>query len=143
VLVFLWLGSALLHPRIALYLVERQLANIAPEAEKVEQEWKGVRELAQKLNEFQKQQQQYPNKLTILQSLTKILPRHTWLYELSVNQRKLEISGESQSAAELIPLLEQSGWLVHTEFASPIITNAQKNETFKIRSEVKSLESGF
>lgn len=143
VLVFLWLGSALLHPRIALYLVERQLANIAPEAEKVEQEWKRVRELAQKLNEFQKQQQQYPNKLTILQSLTKILPKHTWLYELSVNQRNLEISGESQSAAELIPLLEQSGWLVHTEFASPIITNAQKNETFKIKSEVKSLESGF
>lgn len=143
VLVFLWLGSALLHPWIALYRVERQLANVTPETEKIEREWKNVRELAQKLNEFQKQQQQYPKRLTILKGLTEILPKHTWLYQLRLSQKNLEISGESQSAAELIPLLEQSGWLAHTEFASPIITDAQKNETFKIKSEVKNLESGF
>jgi general secretion pathway protein L len=131
-----------LHPRIALYRVERQLANVAPETEKIEQQWKNVRELTQKLKEFQKQQQ-YPNKLVIIKGLTEILPTHTWLYQLRLSQKNLEISGESQSAAELIPLLEQSGWLIHTEFASPIITNAQKTETFKIKSEVKSLESGF
>jgi hypothetical protein len=52
------------------------------------------------------------------------------------------MGGLSKSAADLIPLLEKSGWLTKTEFASPIVTDANKLEHFKIKAEIKDLELG-
>ena len=59
---------------------------------------------------------------------------------LALDQALLDISGMSKSASDLIPLLEKSGWLTKTEFASPIVTDANKQEHFKIKADYKGGE---
>jgi Tfp pilus assembly protein PilN len=139
-LCLIWAGSALLHTRFLLFQVNRQIARVTPEAREVENLLTEGRALAQQMTSLRALSAS-PDKLVILKNLTQIIPNNTWLYNVRLSKQILEISGTSQSASELIPLLEKSGWLKKTEFVSPIVTDATKNEHFKIKAEIKSLES--
>jgi general secretion pathway protein L len=128
-----------IHQRVLLYQVNRALAQAAPEARQVEAQLEESQALARQLQSFRRMEQT-PDKLRILKELTQIIPDNTWLFNLRLSQQTLEISGMSRSASDLIPLLEKSGWLTKTEFASPIVTDASKLEHFKIKAEIKGLE---
>jgi Tfp pilus assembly protein PilN len=135
----LWVGSLVIHQRVLLYQVNRALAQAAPEARQVEAQLEESHALARQLQSFRRMEQT-PDKLRVLKELTQIIPDNTWLFNLRLSQQTLEISGMSRSASDLIPLLEKSGWLTKTEFASPIVTDASKLEHFKIKAEIKGLE---
>jgi general secretion pathway protein L len=135
----IWAGSALIHKRFRLFQVNQQIAELAPEAREVENLLKEGRALAEQMSSLRTIGAS-PDKLVILKNLTQTIPTSTWLYSVRLSKQVLEISGTSQSASELIPLLEKSGWLKKTEFVSPIVTDANKNEQFKIKAEIKSLE---
>ena len=138
-LLLLWGGSALIHKRVVLYQVNRQLAGLEPEARQVEKQLEESRVLAKQLENFRKMGST-PDKLQILKDLTELIPDNTWLFNLRLSRQNLDISGMSKSASDLIPLLEKSGWLTKTEFASPIVTDANKQEHFKIKADFKGLE---
>lgn len=140
-LVLLWAGSAFIHKRVVLYQVNRQIAALAPEARQVERQLEESRALARQIDSL-RMIGQSPDKLKILKDLTQLIPENTWLFNLRLSKQNLDISGMSKSASDLIPLLEKSGWLQKTEFASPIVTDASKLEHFKIKAEIKGLESG-
>jgi Tfp pilus assembly protein PilN len=137
----LWAGSLLIHRRVILYQVNSQIEQLTPEIRQVEKQLEETRALARQLQSFRKLEQS-PDKLRILKELTQVVPTNTWLFNLRLSQQTLEISGMSRSAADLIPKLEKSGWLDKTEFTSPIVTDANKNEHFKIKAEIKGLELG-
>ncbi len=138
-LCLVWGGSAIIHQRILLYQVNRQIKALSPEAMQVEKQLEESRALAKQMESLRKVGQS-PDKLKILKDLTILVPENTWLFNLRLSKQNLDISGMSRSASDLIPLLEKSGWLQKTEFASPIVTDANKLEHFKIKAEVKSLE---
>ena len=140
-LILVWVGSLMIHQRVLLYQVNRQLAQITPEVRQVEKQLEESRALAKQLHNL-RHLERSPNRLTILKDLTQLIPVHTWLFNLRINQQHLEMGGLSKSAADLIPLLEKSGWLTKTEFASPTVTDANKLEHFKIKAEIKDLEVG-
>jgi len=135
-LCLLWGGSALIHQRVVLYQVNQQLASLEPEARQVERQLEESRALAKQLENFRKMGST-PDKLRILKDLTQLIPDNTWLFNLRLSRQNLDISGMSKSASDLIPLLEKSGWLTKTEFASPIVTDANKQEHFKIKADFK------
>ena len=85
---------------------------------------------------------QSPDKLIILKDLTRLIPDNTWLFTLHLG-KYVDISGMSRSASELIPMLDKLGLFKKTEFASPIITDANKFEHFKIKAEFKGLAPGL
>lgn len=140
-LVLLWVGSLMIHKRVLLYQVDQQLARVTPEARLVEKQLEESRVLAKQLQNL-RHLEQSPNRLNVLKDLTQLIPDHTWLFNLRISRQNLEMGGMSKSAADLIPLLEKSGWLTKTEFASPIVTDANKLEHFKIKAEIKGLELG-
>lgn len=138
---FLYPINLLVHKRVQLYRVDRELAQINPGFRQVEKQLNEVRRLAKQMQNLRRLENS-PNKLNVLKDLTQIIPTHTWLFNLRISQQNLEMGGMSRSAADLIPLLEKSGWLTKTEFASPIVTDANKLEHFKIKAEIKGLELG-
>jgi Tfp pilus assembly protein PilN len=137
----LWGGSLMIHKRVLLYQVDQQLARLTPEVRQVGKQLEESRALAKQLQNL-RHLEQSPNRLNVLKDLTQLIPQHTWLFNLRINRQNLEMGGMSKSAADLIPLLEKSGWLTKTEFASPIVTDAHKLEHFKIKAEIKGLELG-
>ena len=121
--------------------MNRQIARLVPEALKVEGLLKDNRNLANQMASLLKIGSS-PEKLKILKDLPRLIPDNTWLIHLRFNKQYLEMDGISKSASDLIPLLDKSGWLDKTAFASPILTDADKLEHFKIKGESKNLASG-
>jgi Tfp pilus assembly protein PilN len=139
-LLVIWGGSALIHQRVRLYQVNREIVRLTPETRQVEQLLKESRSLAKQMAGMRRIGQAMDT-LEILKKLTELIPDNTSLFNLRLSKESLEISGLSQSASELIPLLEKSGWLNKTEFASSIVTDASKLDHFKIQAKVKGLAS--
>lgn len=137
----LWGVSALIHTPLELYQVNRQIAKLSPEAKIVESLLQESRGLASQMENLQKIGNS-PDKLKIFMDLTRLIPDNTWLISLRLSKQYLDMDGMSHSASDLIPLLDKSGWLKKTEFASPIVTDANKLEHFKIKGESKGLEPG-
>jgi Tfp pilus assembly protein PilN len=75
--------------------------------------------------------------LEMLQQLTKLLPDGTWLQELEISEDRVEISGYSNHAAELVPPLENSPYFTQVEFTAPITRNNQNREAFRIRMHLR------
>ena len=132
----LWAGSGFIHKRVVLYQMNSQLAKLEPEARAVERQLEESRTLAKQMENFRKMGST-PDKLRVLKDLTELIPDNTWLFNLRLSRQSLDISGISKSASDLIPRLEKSGWLTKTEFASPIVTDATKQEHFKIKADFK------
>jgi Tfp pilus assembly protein PilN len=138
-LVCLWGVSALIHTRVQLYRIDREIARLTPEAKKVETLLHESRVLANQMESLRSIGQS-PDKLVVLRDLTQLIPENTWLINLRLSKQGVNLSGMSASASEMIPLLDKSGLLKKTEFASPIVTDANKLEHFKIKAEFKGLE---
>jgi Tfp pilus assembly protein PilN len=137
-LLVIWGGSALIHQRVRLYQVNREIALLAPQTRQVERLLTESRSLAKQMAGMRRIGQSMDT-LELLKRLTELIPDNTSLFNLRLSKESLEISGLSQSASELIPRLEKSGWLNKTEFASPIVTDASKLDHFKIQAKVKGL----
>ena len=140
-LCLVWGISALTQTRVVLYQVNSQIDALGPQARQVEKQLEESRSLAKQIESLGKIGQS-PDKLRILMDLTQLIPENTWLFNLKLSKQNLDISGMSKSASEMIPLLEKSGFLTKTGFASPVVTDASKFEHFKIKAELKSLEPG-
>jgi Tfp pilus assembly protein PilN len=138
-LFLLWGASSLIHGGVVLYQVNRELTALRPEGLEVEAQLAESRKLAKQMENFKKMGSA-PDKLQILRALTELIPNNTWLFNLHLTRQNLEINGISKSASDLIPLLDKSGWLTNTEFASPIVTDANKQDHFKIKADFKGCE---
>lgn len=130
----LWGASAFIHTRVELFRVNRQIAGLSQEAKQVEGLLKESRALAKQMESLHKIAES-PDKLVILKGLTQLIPSNTWLFNLRLSKQYVNLSGMSSAASDLIPLLDKSGFLKKTEFASPIVTDANKLEHFKIKAE--------
>ena len=88
-------------------------------------------ELKDSLAIFQAVENKYPQKIPILNELSHLLPRNTWLTGMSFKGDRLEIRGFSTSASELVPILEKSPMLEKVAFSGAIIREG-KREKFSI-----------
>jgi Tfp pilus assembly protein PilN len=129
-----WGASAFIHTRVDLYRVNRQIAGLSRAAKEVESLLRESQALAKQLESLRTVAQS-PDKLMVLKDLTQLIPDNTWLFNLRLSKQNVELSGMSSAASDLIPLLDKSGLLKKTEFASPIVTDANKLENFKIKAE--------
>lgn len=134
----IWAGSALVYPKISLMKVESRLAQLRPGVQQVEKKLTDAQALAKQMEDIRNKAEQYPSTLVILRELTRIIPQHTYLYSLRARKGQIEIGGHSSSAADLIPILEKSGYFTKTGFVSPIVTESTGGEMFKIKAEIRS-----
>ena len=59
--------------------------------------------------------------IQLLQELTRCLADDTWISHLVINKGEIQIRGESETAATVIRLIEQSDYFEKAEFRSPVI----------------------
>ncbi len=75
--------------------------------------------------------------LPVLRELTELLPNDAWLTMVNIDAKGVELTGQAQAAAALIPLLENSQRLERVEFSSPV-TRGRDREQFRIRAAWES-----
>jgi len=87
---------------------------------------------------LQNKKQQSPALLTIFTEVTSILPTHTYVTRLKIDNDKLEITGQSDNANSLVPLLDESSHWFLPQIVCAITNDVRtKKERFTIRAELK------
>lgn len=79
--------------------------------------------------------------LSILQELTHILPDQTRVLELRLNGNKLQISGLSNNASDLIAKLEASPSFANVQFTSPVMRSPNSTrDRFELAMDVERVK---
>jgi len=81
-----------------------------------------------------------PSTVLVLETLSKILPDHTYVTELRVEGNKLHLTGITHDAPSLIGLIEQSGRFTRATFFAPTTRSASDSgDLFHIEAIIQPL----
>ena len=89
-------------------------------AEAVDALRRGLESKVEEHNYLLEKRQALPPVIVALEDLTRILPDDTWVQQLDIKGRELQIQGETASSVKLIGLFEQSGRFLDASFRSPL-----------------------
>ncbi|MGY8706264.1 PilN domain-containing protein [Bradyrhizobium sp. 18BD] len=79
-----------------------------------------------------------PASVIVLESLSRILPDHTYVTELHLAGNKIQIGGITRDAPSLIPLIEQSQHFTRATFYAPTTrSSTDPGERFHIEAQVE------
>jgi len=74
----------------------------------------------------------------VLESLSRVLPDHTYVTELHLAGGKIQIAGITHDAPSLIPLIEQSQHFTRATFYAPTTrSSSDPGERFHIEAQVE------
>jgi general secretion pathway protein L len=117
--------------------------------EAVEKLQKRKEELGKEISELKKIEMGEVGMIEILQELTQLLPTTAWIWNFKYNGKEIEISGFSDSAANLIPLLNNSPFFEKVEFLAPVTkervmsgVEGKDKERFKIKAKLRPRRVG-
>jgi len=117
--------------------LERELAALKKTVEAVASLQKEVDTLREEEGFLVDRKRSVPTVTRVLFDLTKVLPDDTWLNEVQLAGRDVQIIGFTASASNLIGLLEQSRTFRNTTFRSPVTRDPRTDlERFHIAARV-------
>ena len=119
----------------------RRLQSLQPDVNEVKNISQEVEKVDKELSMIEKFTEAETSKMEIIKELTTILPADTWLDNLDVSNEKLEINGYSESASNLIPMLEISPLFENVQFGSSITKMGPGKERFKITASIEKRKS--
>jgi general secretion pathway protein L len=75
----------------------------------------------------------------VLDRLSQILPDHTYITELHIEEDKIQLNGLTRDAPSLIGLIENSGRFTHATFFAPTTRSpSESGERFHIEAHILS-----
>jgi general secretion pathway protein L len=87
---------------------------------------------------LERRRQTTPAAVMVLEALSKVLPDHTYVIELRVENGKVQVTGITKDAPSLIRLIEQSPHFEHAAFFAPTTQSpGEPGERFHIEVRVK------
>ncbi len=117
--------------------VEARIAALRPRAAEAEALRRSMLDRTAATDVIQAQRARVGDPLSILATLTNLLPDDTYLTELTLRSRALVITGQSAGAARLIAAMAGDSSFLNPAFAAPVTrSDAGHNEGFSIRAEV-------
>jgi general secretion pathway protein L len=122
---------------IARHAVDAEIAALQPRLDQVEALRRRIAAGSAGSDAIAGEQARIGDALQVLAAVTDLLPDNTVLADLSLRDGKLEMSGQSQAAAQLIPVLATDPTVHNPSFAAPVTRTADgKADTFVIRAEL-------
>jgi general secretion pathway protein L len=128
---------------VPLYVKHTRLEALAPLVTQARSDAVNARELRETLEALsveagfvlEKRRAETPA-LDIINEVTQVLPDHTWVRQLTLQNGEIQLFGESDSAALLVQLLESSTLLRNVRFRSPVLEDARSGvERFHLSAE--------
>ncbi|XOV77658.1 MAG: PilN domain-containing protein [Aestuariibacter sp.] len=135
-----------------LFLMNLVLENQEQETERLRQqienqrrEAKEVTKLRNQLKEHYKNERWLAEKLIgqpsiseVIWQIAEVLPDHTYLDKLRINENELVLEGHSENASSLVNLLTASPWFGHVAFQSSItVAHNSSKEKFTLKAMIE------
>ncbi len=137
--VFLLAGlfiNKITYNKVTLAKLEQQLQEVKGQAESLQRIDSEFDSLEQSMNTLNAIEQVYPSRLPVLVELSRVLPGNTWVTNLKVVKNNLEFSGYSETASQLVPIMEKSAYFNATGFTGTILRD-KDGEKFTIHSDIQ------
>lgn len=81
-----------------------------------------------------------PPVVSVLEELTRVLPDDTWVQQMDIKGKELQIQGETASSSHLVGLFEQSGMFRDASFRSPLTKGMSAGaERYHLALEIRPL----
>lgn len=91
-------------------------------------------------NYLLEKRQALPPVITALDELTRVLPDDTWVQQMDIKGKELQIQGETASSSKLVSLFEQSRMFHEASFRSPLTKGqATGAERYHLALEIRPL----
>ena len=136
VTLLLWLRGPIQDSRYA-----RELGREVRRLEGVEREVRSLEQQAQKLRARRAQLEGFrrhaESDLALVTEISRQLPKSVSLNSLEIDEEFVQLTGQAESAAPLLGLLDNSGVLTGASFSSSITRN-ENREVFRIRAARRS-----
>lgn len=128
----LWGGGKVIQQRIVLNQLNDEITRLQSEIKTLDRIQADSHKIEACLELLNHTYHEYPSVLEILRELSQRIPDTAWTYDFVQNKRELQINGVASSAADLIPLIEESPFFKEVVFLSPITRDKEGREEFRI-----------
>jgi Tfp pilus assembly protein PilN len=139
-----WGAGMVIHYKKEWNTVNAEIRNRRPEVEALEKLQKQKDDRRKEMAELDQIRLGEVSKVEVLEELTRVLPETTWIWNLKYNGKEIELSGFTDSASDLIPLLDKSPLFEKVEFMAPVTKEMQmrgdgnkEKERFKIKARIE------
>jgi general secretion pathway protein L len=109
-------------------ILQEQTAAAAKKLKDIEKIKSGAQSLLDDVRKLTAQKRNEPSMLKVLNELTRLLPKDTWLNSFQYANHKVQIQGFSASASALIGIIEASPYFTQASFISPVIPDRQSGQ---------------
>lgn len=138
VLGVVWGGSTYVKRDLKQKKIDFELSHLEEDVQNVYQKKERIAILEKEIETANQLAHEQISINLILNDLSRIIPSTSWVKSFSYKSDKgIRISGESDTASDLIPLLEDSELLENCVFLSAITKNQDGKERFLIGCDVK------
>ena len=119
--------------------IDRQIAIRKIEVHRVMKLKKEAETLEEEISNINRFKDDSPVALNILKEITVTLPDSAWLTRLKIKGTNVDIQGNAESSAQLLPKLESSNYLKKVEFISPTLRDQRlKADRFNIKMQAEN-----
>jgi len=132
-----WTGSSLMYQRQIREMQESEIKRLSSEVTRISRIKEKSDELANRMNTIHQMTTNRVALLDILNEITTVLPRSSWIHNFDFSDDSVQIEGVSPSASALIPLLESSALFQEVLFLSTISKDKDGKEKFRVGFKVK------
>jgi Tfp pilus assembly protein PilN len=113
-----------------------------PEIEAVDALQKKKEQMEKEVRDFLALKGEETGKIEVLRELAEILPPTTWIWNIKIKSRDVELNGFADSAADLISILDKSPVFEKVEFSAPVVKEGRLfgdkvKERFKISAKIE------
>ena len=137
VLAILALAIPAVHDGLSNRSLQQEVDVAKASAAKAQSAQRQLQELVQPGEEFLRLRSSTPLAVAVLNELTRVLPDNTWLERVEVNKGRVRLQGESDQAAILLALFEDSNMFSDARFSSTITRNARsERDRFGIEATI-------
>jgi len=117
--------------------LEAEVARARQEATSVQAKAETLAQASEALDFFEARRHEIPP-LRIIEELTRLIPKDSWINQLSLRGRTIELTGFAPRATELIPRLEASALFEKPQFRSAITLSPDgRSERFSVALAIK------
>lgn len=118
--------------------LSREVARLEPEVKKIRSVEKQIADLQSRTDFLTTLKKSNSVNLEVLNELSRVLPKNTWVLYLSLKNQDIEFSGASDSAASLLQILDNSPYFKSVEFVAPITRDSSGKEIYRIHMKLES-----
>lgn len=126
---------------IHIHQLKNELETLQPKIDEVKILQAEYQEMLSHVGYLVEKKERHPSIIKVLNVLTQATPDHTFVQRLTLENGLLTIQGLSQSAAELIPIIDDTGLFENIRFAAPVTQSASNNlERYSITAKLVSFK---